>query len=156
MRITALYFLLFALVTSPEKVFSQEEEKMTQVLEPEVSTTRHSAQINGQTINYTAKAGTMKLRDENNKPIALFGFTSYTKDNTSSNRPIVFSYNGGPGSSSYWLHMGVMGPKRVVVNDPTSTPAAPYRIENNEYSILDIADIADRNRIECTNWRGQV
>lgn len=113
--------------------------------EGEVSTTSQSVKINGVTIPLIAKAGTMQLRDENNYPIALFGFTSYTKDQskeaTPVNRPIIFSYNGGPGSSSYWLHMGVMGPKRIVVNDPTNTPAAPYKLVNNEFSLFDIADL---------------
>jgi carboxypeptidase C (cathepsin A) len=53
----------------------------------------------------------------------------------------MFAYNGGPGSSSYWLHMGVLGPKRVVVSDPVSTPGAPYQVVNNDYSLLDIADL---------------
>jgi carboxypeptidase C (cathepsin A) len=111
----------------------------------EVSTTQQSVKINGVTIPLIAKAGTLQLRDENNNPIALFGFTSYTKevakDAVPVNRPIIFSYNGGPGSSSYWLHMGIMGPKRVVVNDPTNTPAAPYKLVNNEYSFFDLADL---------------
>lgn len=53
----------------------------------------------------------------------------------------MFAYNGGPGSSSFWLHMGVLGPKRIVVNDPGFTPAAPYELQNNNYSVLDIADL---------------
>lgn len=138
---STLLILCFSLAIS--SAYAQEGKgKMTaSIPEPEVSTTRHSARIGGQTINYTARAGTMKLRDENNDPIALFGFTSYTRDGSNKNRPIVFSYNGGPGSSSYWLHMGVMGPKRIVVNDPEATPAAPYQVVNNDYSLLDVADI---------------
>lgn len=106
-----------------------------------VSTTKQSVKIDGVTIPLTAKAGTMKLRDENNEPIALFGFTSYTKDGATTKRPIVFAYNGGPGSSSFWLHMGVLGPKRIAVKDPEFTPAAPYEIVNNNWSILDVADL---------------
>lgn len=125
--------------TDPDK------EDKKPIPEGEVSTTQQSVKINGATIPLTAKAGTMQLRDENNNPIALFGFTSYTKevakDAAPVNRPIIFSYNGGPGSSSYWLHMGVMGPKRIVVNDPTNTPAAPYKLVNNDFSLLDIADL---------------
>ena len=110
------------------------------VPEGEISTTQQSVKINGVVIPLTAKAGTLQLRDENDNPIALFGFTSYTKDGAV-NRPIIFSYNGGPGSSSFWLHMGIMGPKRVLVNDPQNTPAAPYRVVNNDYSLLDMADL---------------
>jgi len=134
---------IFSFVMIAPLVFSQEkpnnEEKKPDP-KPEVSTTRQNVKINGVNIQLTAKAGTVLLRDENDEPIALFGFTSYTKDDAS-NRPIIFSYNGGPGSSSYWLHMGVMGPKRIVVNDPDNTPAAPYQIVNNEFSPLDIADV---------------
>lgn len=110
-----------------------------------VSTTIQSVTINGAQLFLTAQAGTFKVRDENNDPLALMGFTYYTKDNkrgaATRNRPIVFAFNGGPGSSSFWLHMGVLGPKRIVVNDPESTPAAPYKIVNNNYSILDVADL---------------
>ena len=56
-------------------------------------------------------------------------------------RPVTFSYNGGPGSSSMWLHMGVMGPRRVVVNDPGLNGPPPYKLEDNNYSILDVSDI---------------
>ncbi len=136
-----LLLLAFLILSIP--IMGQEEKEMKPkpIPEPEVFTTKHQATINGKVINYTAVAGTMKLRDENNEPIALFGFTSYTKDNPEANRPIVFAYNGGPGSSSFWLHMGVLGPKRIVVNDPETTPAAPYQIVNNDYSILDVADL---------------
>tara|TARA_A100000171_G_C2134913_1_gene149490 strand:+ start:2161 stop:3666 length:1506 start_codon:yes stop_codon:yes gene_type:complete len=111
----------------------------------EVATTMQSVTINGNTIYLTAKAGTFEVKDETNKPIALMGFTYYTRDSkrglATQRRPIVFAFNGGPGSSSFWLHMGILGPKRIVVDDPKSTPAAPYRIVNNNYSILDIADL---------------
>ena len=136
--INGIYFTGWA---QPET--SKEEKKP--ITEGEVSTTQQSVKINGVIVPLTAKAGTLQLRDENNNPIALFGFTSYTKevakDAAPVNRPIIFSYNGGPGSSSYWLHMGVMGPKRIVVNDPVNTPAAPYKIVNNDFSLLDIADL---------------
>jgi carboxypeptidase C (cathepsin A) len=136
--------IVFLCLTSWAQPEANKEEKKP-IPEGEVSTTQQSVKINGVTIPLTAKAGTLQLRDENNNPIALFGFTSYTKevakDAPPINRPIIFSYNGGPGSSSYWLHMGVMGPKRIVVNDPVNTPAAPYKIVNNDFSMLDIADL---------------
>jgi carboxypeptidase C (cathepsin A) len=111
----------------------------------EVATTMQSVTINGSTIYLTAKAGTFEVKDETNKPIALMGFTYYARDSkrglATQRRPVVFAFNGGPGSSSFWLHMGILGPKRIVVDDPKSTPAAPYKIVNNNYSILDIADL---------------
>jgi carboxypeptidase C (cathepsin A) len=134
--------LLIPLLFFTLSLLAQEEEKThPPIPEPQVSTTQQNVQINGKTIALTAKAGTQLLRDENNEPIALFGFTSYTQNDPEPNRPIMFAYNGGPGSSSFWLHMGVLGPKRIVVNDPDFTPAAPYQLVNNDYSILDVADL---------------
>lgn len=107
----------------------------------QVSVTQQRVSIQGKTITLNTHAGTMVLRDENNEPIANFGFTAYFKDGAPSDRPIMFAYNGGPGSSSFWLHMGVLGPKRIVVNDPSFTPAAPYELVNNEFSVLDKTDL---------------
>ena len=130
---------LLILLTAASYLFAQAPAAV--VSQPEVSTTQQSVKINGVTIPLTVKAGTMELRDENNEPIAHFGFTSYTRDGSFTKRPIMFAYNGGPGSSSFWLHMGILGPKRIVVNDPDFTPAAPYQMVNNDYSLLDMADL---------------
>lgn len=114
--------------------------------EPYESKSHQKVTIDGKELNFEATAGTMIVRDENNHPIANFGFTSYIKHDGKSGkvdktRPIMFAYNGGPGSSSFWLHMGVLGPKRIAVNDPEFNKAAPYQLVNNDYSILDIADL---------------
>lgn len=105
--------------------------------------TKHSIKIDGKQINYTATVGTLILKNERDEQIASFGYTAYTKDGETdmSTRPLIFSYNGGPGSSSFWLHMGVMGPRRVVVNDPMDNGPAPYKIEDNNFCLLDMADI---------------
>ena len=79
----------------------------------EVATSRQQVEIDGKTIQLIAISGTYKLRDEANNPLALFGYTSYMKEGAKKTRPIVFAFNGGPGSSSFWLHMGVLGPKRI-------------------------------------------
>lgn len=123
--------------------FAQEKKETTTAPLPkaQVFDSKQTVTIDGKVINLNAKAGTMELKDENNRPIALFGFTAYFKENPEKNRPIVFAFNGGPGSSSYWLHMGIMGPKRIVVNDPNYNQAAPYELANNEFSILDVADV---------------
>ena len=138
MKSTVFSWILFLAVGF---VYAQQQEIPIQIPEAEVAVTDQSVQIDGKTINLKAHAGTFKLRDEHNKPIALFGFTYYEKKNPEANRPIIFAYNGGPGSSSYWLHMGIMGPKRIVVNDPDFTPGAPYQLVNNDFSILDMADV---------------
>jgi carboxypeptidase C (cathepsin A) len=132
-----LFLLLFAgYAQAQDNAAVKSELPKGQVFE-----SKQSVVIDGKTIALNAKAGTLQLKDENNKPIALFGFTAYFKENPEKNRPIVFAYNGGPGSSSYWLHMGIMGPKRIVVDDPNYNPAAPYELVNNEFSILDVADV---------------
>lgn len=68
-------------------------------------------------------------------------YTAYFRQGAGANRPIVFLYNGGPGSATLWLHMGSFGPRRVVVREDGHTPAAPYTVVNNAYSLLDVADL---------------
>lgn len=135
---TSLFILLISLA-----VFSQDQNKTEPKELPlgEIFTSTHSVTIDGKTINLEAETGTVHLRDENDKPIALFGFTHYRKTGTEDHRPIVFAFNGGPLSASFWLHFGVLGPKRVEVTDTHYNKPAPYRIVNNEYSILDKADL---------------
>ena len=133
LAILLFYFTLYA-----------QEDKKTEtkpIPNAEVFTSTQTVNIKGKIINLATETGTVQLRDENDKPIALFGFTHYKKTGDTNNRPIVFAFNGGPLSASMWLHFGVLGPKRVVVNDPNYNSAAPYRVVNNEYSILDKADL---------------
>jgi len=107
------------------------------------SVTQHRLSLGGKSIDYAATAGTLIVRDEDDKPIASIGYIAYTRRDGKSGavRPITFAFNGGPGSSSLWLHMGVLGPKRVQVSDPTPTPPAPYRTVDNEFSLLDVSDV---------------
>ena len=107
------------------------------------SVTQHSARIAGQNISYTATASTTLLKNEKGEPEALMYSTAYTQNGVKdfSQRPIAFLYNGGPGSSSVWLHMGAYGPRRVVTGNASPTPTAPYQLVDNEYSLLSQADI---------------
>jgi len=106
------------------------------------SVTQHRLTVRGKGLDYTATAGTLIVRDDEDKPIASMGYVAYTLRNVKGGaRPITFAFNGGPGSSSLWLHMGVLGPKRVVVSDPTPTPPAPYHTVDNEYGLLDKSDL---------------
>ena len=109
----------------------------------QTAVTQHRLSLGGKSFEYTATAGTLIVRDDDDKPIASIGYIAYTRRDTksASARPITFAFNGGPGSSSLWLHMGVLGPKRVLVSDPTPTPAAPYRTADNEFSLLDVSDL---------------
>lgn len=109
----------------------------------QISTTQHSITVSGQVINYTARAGTIVLKEEDGSPRANFFFISYTRDGGDpGKRPVTFTFNGGPGSSSVWLHMGAFGPRRVVYRDDEGHAALPpYRLMDNEYSILDVTDL---------------
>jgi carboxypeptidase C (cathepsin A) len=106
------------------------------------SVTRGSVTVEGQKIDYTATAGTLILRNDQRKPTGSMFYVAYVKNGVKdeSRRPVTFFYNGGPGAASVWLHMGAFGPRRVVTNDHTHTPAAPYDEVNNEYSLLDVTD----------------
>lgn len=108
-----------------------------------VSTTQHSITVGGTAVNYTARSGTLIYRDEEGKPKASFFFTSYTKDGADpGKRPVTFTFNGGPGSSSVWLHMGAFGPKRInYLDDAGRAAKPPYRLVDNEGSILDVSDL---------------
>lgn len=141
--VPCILLFLFTNAFAQEQGPKQAEAEKKPMPEAQVFTSDQQVTIDGNTIELTANSGTVKLRDENNEPIALFGFTSYTKKNVrdKDNRPIVFAFNGGPGSSSFWLHMGILGPKRIPVNDTDYTGPAPYELVNNEHSILDVADL---------------
>jgi carboxypeptidase C (cathepsin A) len=105
--------------------------------------TKHSITINGQKLNYTAVAGTILLRDAEDKPTASIFYIAYTKDGVKdfSKRPVTFSFNGGPGSSSVWMQLGLLGPRRVLLKEDGSAPPPPYRLVDNEYSLLDETDL---------------
>lgn len=126
----------------------EEKESKKPEFKPEfpkeiTSETKHSVTINGNTIQYTATAGNIVLKEENGKPKATFFYISYTKDGVKdpSTRPLTYSFNGGPGSSSVWLHMGVFGPKRVRMNDDGSAYKGSFALDDNAYSILDLTDL---------------
>src|SRR5580658_4260528 len=103
----------------------------------------HTTKINGQAIAYKATASTTLLKDDKGEPTALIYSTAYTRSDAKdfSQRPIAFVYNGGPGSSSIWLHMGAFGPRRVVNANAGFTPPAPYKLEDNANCLLDRADL---------------
>jgi carboxypeptidase C (cathepsin A) len=105
--------------------------------------TQHTVSIDGKEIRYTARAGTIILRDAEDKPTASIFYIAYTRLDTTNaaERPLTFSFNGGPGSSSVWLHMGLLGPRRVVLEADGSPVAPPYRLTANEHSSLDVTDL---------------
>ncbi len=104
--------------------------------------TTHSATINGSNVNYTATTGTQPVWDEMGEPIASLFYTYYKRTNGKANteRPLLISFNGGPGSASVWMHIAYTGPK-VLKIDEEGYPVQPYGIQDNPYSVLDVADI---------------
>ncbi len=104
--------------------------------------TKHSIRINGRQLNYTATTGFMPIKNAVSGDIeARIFFMAYTLDDPPAERPLMFSFNGGPGSASVWLHMGALGPKRVMMLDDGLMPPPPYRSVPNESSWLDQTDL---------------
>jgi|TARA_B100000902_G_scaffold304984_1_gene293335 carboxypeptidase C (cathepsin A) len=110
--------------------------------------TNHSTTILGQKVNYSAQIGTQPIWDSSGEVIATLHYTYYkrTDIDNNTNRPLVFSFNGGPGSASIWMHMGYTGPYNLKIDDE-GYPIQPYGYKSNPYSILDVADIVFVNPI---------
>lgn len=115
----------------------------TEVAAPLSFETTHRGRFGGETVTYRAIAGETFLRDDDGEPTASFFSYSYIKENAGPDRPVTFVFNGGPGSASVWLHMGMMGPKRVVVASDADADdgAAPFNLVDNTDSPLDLTDI---------------
>ena len=123
---------------------------------PEQQASKGSVTVEGNLVNYDAIAGTLVVHtkgwddvpqnkdkdDKTQAPEASMFYVAYFKsDSKGAPRPVTFLYNGGPGSSTVWLHMGAFGPRRVVTADDSHTPAAPYQVVNNDFSLLDVSDL---------------
>ena len=104
--------------------------------------TNHEVTIKGQKVQYKATAGTQPVWDEDGKPIAGLFYTYYERTDIKdkANRPLVISFNGGPGSASVWMHIAYTGPRLLQIDDE-GYPIMPYGIKENPHSILDVADI---------------
>ena len=134
-----------------EEEKDQSEDLPLGELQDQLSTTQHSVTIGQQEIHYTVIAGTIVLKEEQEKDSKSDGekakasvfFVAYTLDNVgdTAKRPITFSFNGGPGSSSVWLHLGVLGPRRVETDQQGNLLQPPYQLVENQYSILDQTDL---------------
>jgi len=125
--------------------------------EERLSVTHHRATIGGREIAYTATCGTLVLREESQKDGKAEGdkarasvfFVAYTLDGAEPGaRPVTFSFNGGPGSSSVWLHLGLAGPKRVLLDEEGRAPEPPGRLVPNEFSLLDRTDLDAARRAQ--------
>lgn len=129
-------FLLFATLTST-LLFSQVQKIPLDTM----VVTNHSLVIKGQNLAYQATTGTQPVWNSKGEPIATLFYTYYKKSNSEKEkRPIIFSFNGGPGSASAWMHIAYTGP--VILNmDDEGYPVQPYGVKDNPNSILDVADI---------------
>lgn len=145
----ALFFAIAGILLVHIAVFA-DDEKQKDVPEFKVefpkevlSETKHTVQIAGKSIEYTATAGNLLLKEENGRPKANIFFIAYTRAGATvdAKRPLTFSFNGGPGSSSVWLHLGLLGPKRVVLSDDGFATPPPYSLADNENSLLDETDL---------------
>ena len=136
--ITALTLLSFSFFASAK----QEDQWLEP--DPKSSRTEHEVRINGRNLEYLAIAGDTLIKNEDGEEAAQIFSTSYFKQDVRDKRrrPISFIFNGGPGSSSVWLHMGVFGPKWVQLPSDAKNPgAAPYQLADNAYSLLDVTDL---------------
>jgi carboxypeptidase C (cathepsin A) len=137
----------------------EQKEKPAEPIKPiphdQLVEVQHTATIGGQAISYTVTTGTLVLKEESEKtgdkagesegekPKASFFFVAYTRNDVDdkTRRPITFSFNGGPGSSSVWLHLGALGPRRVAMGDAGNLLPPPYGLTDNPESILDVTDL---------------
>jgi carboxypeptidase C (cathepsin A) len=166
LRSVAIAFLVPALLsataraqTNAEKPAAKAAVEKTEAFKPQRKETKGSVTVGGHVINYDAYAGTLIVHPKKpdvaaedagqsdkakggRPPEASMFYVAYFKTGEKdSTRPLMFVYNGGPGSSTVWLHMGAFGPRRVVTSDDAHTPPAPYRVVNNNYSLLDVSDL---------------
>jgi carboxypeptidase C (cathepsin A) len=119
-----------------------DDEKQAPIPPEKTSVTRHDMTLDGKVIHYTATAGTLLIHGDDDKPYGSIFYVAYTEDGADAKtRPVTFLYNGGPGSATLWLHMGSVGPVRVVTASPAATGAPSYQIVPNQYSLLDKTDL---------------
>ena len=152
---------------APDKADKTPDQPTTGYFKPERTDTDASVTVGGQKIDYTAVVGTLVVHPKDwddapqkpgldgddkagdsagekdgNTAEAAMSYVAYLKKGVAANtRPVMFFFNGGPGSSTVWLHMGAFGPRRVVTLDDQHAPAAPYQLINNDYSLLDSTDL---------------
>jgi len=141
---------------APQSKDKTKAEGPAEFFQPTETKTEGSVTVAGTRIDYEAVAGTIVVHPSGwddapqggeadgtnpNAEASMFYAAYFMKGTPIDTRPVTFLYNGGPGSSTVWLHMGAFGPKRVVTSDNTHTPAAPYQVVNNDSSLLDVSDL---------------
>jgi len=137
-----LFSLLLLLLATTATAFAAPAPPRAPVPPERTVVTHHRVPVNGRTLPYSATAGTLLLKNDRGEPTASVFYVAYTEEGAApERRPITFLYNGGPGSSSIWLHMGSVGPKRVQTPGASAAPAAPFTLTDNPYTLLDKSDL---------------
>jgi carboxypeptidase C (cathepsin A) len=130
-------------VTTPPATPASPEKPATPVPPEKNSVTSHEITLGGKPLRYAATAGNILIKADDDQPNASVFYVAYTVDGVTDtrSRPLTFLYNGGPGSASMWLHMGSIGPVRVLTASPEATGPGPYQVVPNQYSLLDKSDL---------------
>ncbi|HEX6824328.1 MAG TPA: peptidase S10 [Candidatus Sulfotelmatobacter sp.] len=127
---------------SGDKDKDKDKEEHFDMTEVPPVVTHHQMMVDGKALKYTATAGRLPIKRGDGKIEAEMFYVAYTLDGQdAAKRPLTFAFNGGPGSASIWLHMGALGPRRVVLQPDGFMPPAPYRMEDNPYTLLDKSDL---------------
>jgi carboxypeptidase C (cathepsin A) len=144
-KIILLVFLLISLIALAQK---------REIPIDTIVVTNYSTTIKGKTIDYQAQTGTQPVWDKDGNPIATLFYTFYRRTDVKngSQRPLIFSFNGGPGSASVWMHLAYTGPKILKIDDE-GYPIQPYGYKSNPNSILDVADIVFINPVNTAYSR---
>ncbi|MFZ3278224.1 MAG: peptidase S10 [Candidatus Sulfotelmatobacter sp.] len=125
-----------------DKDKEKDKEEHYDMTEAPPVATHHQITVDGKLLKYTATAGRLPIKRGDGRIEAEMFYVAYTLDGQdAAKRPLTFAFNGGPGSASIWLHMGALGPKRVVLQPDGFMPPAPYRMEDNPYTLLDKSDL---------------
>ena len=140
----ATLMALALLTAGSPQAYAQAMPATAAVAPSGASATRHSGTFNGQKLNYVATVGETIVTDKDGVPTISFVTTAYVREGMKNQaaRPVIFLFNGGPSSSSSWLHMGAFGPKRITVPQDVGAPVpTPYTLQENPYTVLDVADL---------------
>src|ERR1700679_2548623 len=117
-------------------------EKPAPIPPEKSSVTHHTMTLGGKQLAYSATAGTLLVRDQDDKPYGSIFYVAYTLDGAEAkSRPVSFLYNGGPGSATLWLHMGSFSPVRIETDSPKATAGPPFNLVENQESLLDKTDL---------------
>jgi carboxypeptidase C (cathepsin A) len=145
-RAGAIWFALFTLVSVSQTAYAQ-EHKRTIEIDSSVKT-EHETKILGKRVKYSATTGTQPVWNKKDEAVATLFYTYYQRTDVKDNatRPLIISFNGGPGSASVWMHVAYTGP-RILNIDNEGYPVQPYGVQTNPYSILDVADIVFVNPV---------